>query len=357
MKSVITKSRLKNFLTMTATFACLSAPAFAKQQYAVPAEQDAYTACGRPVQLVDALRNEPEAQEFLRLLAATEKAGYHLRVLESGFLCHVVIVPNNAALKNIEVTDQNRDALAILLRSHFIGATKLEDSDFSQAGTSLRSPSGEILKLARSESGTMTVNGIPVTSGQLNAPGHTILVVSDVLPEIPEEISSAIETFIPAEVFGPGVYRDVLKNVTGKPYMYFNEIASLCGFEDRLKAGNVTVLLPREITQINTPILRDLFASDKDFVCRAFTSNVIEGRYNAKDLRELGKTGTGTIKSIDGRVFPVSYFSWVQEFAQIGIDKVQVWGPSVDDSLLEINGERQTASYTITLAHDLISLD
>ena len=50
MKSVITKSGLKNFLTITATFACLSAPAFAKKQFLVEEELDAYrAACQNPM--------------------------------------------------------------------------------------------------------------------------------------------------------------------------------------------------------------------------------------------------------------------------------------------------------------------
>jgi uncharacterized surface protein with fasciclin (FAS1) repeats len=359
MKSVITKSRLKNFLTMTATFACLSAPAFAKKQFEVPAERDAYkAACANPGnKFIDALRNEPEAQEFLRLLAATAKSPYHVSELDASIFCHVAIVPNNAALKNIEVTDQNRDALAILLRSHFIGATKLEDSDFSQSGTILRSWSGGILKLSRSENGSMTVNGIAVTSGTLNTPGHAVLVVSDVLPEIPEPFTSAVESF-KGSVGVTYVY-PVLKNITGKAELTFNEIANFCGFEERLKAGNVTILLPSKIKQIATPILRDLFASDKDFVCRAFTSNVIEGRYTSNELKQIAKTVSGKVSSIDGREFGVSYLDYgVYAYVQIG-DQVssRLRGNFFAGGTGEIVLERHTASYTIIETEDLVSLD
>jgi hypothetical protein len=360
MKSVITRSTLKNFLTITATFACLSAPAFAKKQFEVPAEQAAYKeACGDiHASLLETLRNEPEAQEFLRLLVATSKSPYRVSELETaGIFCHVAFVPNNAALKNIEVTDQNRDALAMLLRSHFIGASKLDDSDFSQSGTSVRSWSGGILKLSRSENGSITVNGVTVTRGTLNEPGSTVLVTSDVLPEIPEAITSAIDSV--RRLPGERDFYPVLKNITGKEGMTFNEIANFCGFEERIKAGNVTVLLPREIQQIATPILRDLFASDKEFVCRAFTSNVIEGRYTTNELRQLAKTGTGKVASIDGREFALSYVDYrVLAYVQVGDQTSSRFrGYYYDGGTGELIYGRQTSSYVLLVTEDLVSLD
>jgi hypothetical protein len=289
-------------------------------------------------------------------LAATQKS-YGFSYLGGTPFCHVVLVPNNAALKNIEVTEQNRDALSMVLRSHFIGGTKLEDADFSQSGTIVRSSSGAILKLARTGNGAMTVNGSTVTSGTLRSPGHTILVVSDVLPELSETITSAVESLRSKSNYGPGYYPDVLKNITGKPAITFAEIAGLCGFEERLNAGNVTVLLPRRIKQINTPILRDLFASDKEFVCHSFKSNIIEGRYTSNDLLKLAKSGTNTIASIDGRAFALSYGNFVREWAAVGDDKTQVFGPNESGGTGYLIGERHGPNYTIIEAEDLISLD
>lgn len=91
--------------------------------------------------------------------------------------------------------------------------------------------------------------------------------------------------------------------------MTFNEIASFCEFEDRINDSgeSVSILLPNEIKLVNAPIPKDLFASDKNFVCRSFTANVIEGRYTFEELKQLAMAGR-KVRSIDGRELALSTY-------------------------------------------------
>ena len=364
MKSVQIKTKTRRIVTALAISASFGTPAFAKKQFNVDAEQDAYRQSCKingTTSLLKALQNETEANEFLRLWAETSTSRYSsYNERNSAIFCNVIVVPSNEVLKGITITEANRDAVAILLNSHILGASILEESDFSVDAPQLRSWSGNLLKLSRSESGVKTVNGVPVTGGSLSDKGHSVLVVANILPEVQESIASAIEAW-PEIVgfnfdgyFAPKMY-PVLSNLTGKPYVSFNEISKICGFDQDLASGNVTVLLPTEIVHAKTPVLKDLFASDKEFVCRAFRSNILKGRFTSEDLRKKSTTADNSVTSIDGRVFTMSSFDQ-GIFAQFQIgDLVQAvaytagrngTGYTVD--------ERDTAGYVIFEAIDFV---
>ena len=370
MKAIKIMSNKCRILEVVAIFACLGTPAFAKKQLSVGAESNSYLqSCSTPGDrdLLKALQGEPEAIEFLRLWAGTSTSRYSsYRSSHDNFECSVMIVPSNSALKNITITDENRDAVAMLLNAHILGASILEESDFSADALTVRSWSGNLLRLSRSEAGVKTINGVPVTGGSLSDKGHSVLIVANILPEVQESIASAIQAWPEIVVenfhgyFAPEMY-PVLKNVTGKSYVSFNEIANICGFEQDLGTGNVTVLLPREIVHAQAPILRDLFSSDKEFVCRAFRSNILKGRFTSEDLRKKSKTVENTVRSIDGRVFTMSEYDegiftqfQIGELVQAVASSPSIYGGSGGVGHI---CERHAANYVIFEVDGFVSED
>lgn len=349
----------------------LSTQALAKNQFGVEGESEAYkAACTRnPQSLLQALQSEPEAREFLRLWADSSKS------LNSSFIdanaqifCHTAFVPKNSALQGIQVSDDNRDAIAMLLRSHFIGATFIEESDFNSQPLRLRSWSGNPIDLSRNSDGVKQVNGVSIAdSVRLTSKGHTVVVIEGILPEVFESVSDAISAWRPMYSNGvtpigakvPPEFYPVLSEVTGKPGLSFNEIMTLCDLDQVLKQGNVTLLLPGSIPYLNAPILGDLWKSDKEFVCRAFSSNIIEGNYSYAKLLQLSKASDSVLKVIDGRVLDLDYIRFNSErfsFVQLG-KEAKLVGPSIAGGTSEIVNVRETASYSIFRTEGFAALD
>jgi hypothetical protein len=327
----LTKFRLSSSVLIFGAIMGVSSSAFAKKQFYVPGEIDAYRqSCKNNVKtLGQALQEEPEAREFLRLVGETNGTNFGLK----GYIfCQTVFVPKNIYLKNVVVTQENKKSLDRLLRAHVLGASFIEESDFTSDTTRLRSWSGLPLDLSRSADGVKTVNGVKMSDEtSLESSSHTIALMEGILPEAQQSISDAISNWDPYQPRyrnegGPEFY-PVLSNVTGKPGLSFNEIMTLCKLDTKLAKGGVTVLLPTSIPYLDAPIFDELWKSDVEFVCRAFSSNILDKRHTPEDLVKLGQTNSGTVSTIDSRAVPVIFQPKRPErfsFTKIGYSELSI---------------------------------
>ncbi len=325
-------------VSLFAGLALSTTPAFAKKQFVVPSELEAYrNACPSNKPLIESLSKIPEATEYLRLMreAGTFANRYFL---QNSIACHAVLVPTNDALRDIVVTDSNRDEIALVLAYHSFGATILEESDFGVIPARIQSRTGNFIELSRARDGAKLVNRTArVLGGEVNEQGSTYLIIDRIIS--PRDISqpSIVESilnwpniysngFTPLGAKVAPSFYQVLENVTGKPGLSFIEVAELCGFKSFLEEAGTekTVLLPGNIQYTNVPILRDLFSSDKGFVCNAFSSNVLRGRYTFQQLRALAQSDAPFVETFSGKTLELEYVvGWRgRDYVRIGEEAI-----------------------------------
>ena len=366
--------RLKSFNSLFSSIIVASSvmwthPSFAKKQFIVKAEVDEYRqACAPTQDLLAALSDEPEAAEFVRLWQETSTSRYtSFGDADARIFCHVVFAPKNELLRGIVVTEANKDALAVLLRRHIIGGTILEASDFSSNPMRVRSWSGDLLDLDL-VNGQRRVNGSAIVGGNLSPTSHAVLIVDRLIPHIPESALDAIDDWRPIYTSGvtpvgqnvAPIFYPVLANVTGRPGLSYREISERCDFASKLAAADgVTILLTRSIRYTAVPVLRDLFTSDAELVCRAFRSNILQGRYTYSDLRAIAVVN-GSVDTIDGRTaavkisFPDSRF----EYLQVGdVEANALRGPAISGGTGETVYERHGTGYTILESADFVLVE
>jgi hypothetical protein len=363
------KLNLASSLLLGSAFMAISSSAMAvKQRFPRPGftQNPAYmTECYRTkdedTYLLKVLEARPEAREFVRLMKEVSLSDYQLPAARAGYSewsnCHTVFVPKNELLENVRVTRDNLDQIALLLRSHILTDTILEESDFSIGQTlRLRSSSGNPVDLTRSSNGMKAVNGIELTDDALlESSPHAIILLDAVLPEVKESILDAADRVYQYGDDVSGISYDgdgqplergypILSNVTGRPRIKFSEIMRLCNLESRLAQGGVTILVPASIPFADAPIIGELWKSDLEFVCRAFSGNILNKAYTFNDLRELGKTNS-EVTTISSRRVGAEHWPRLTKFrpehVRIGEGRV---GIGYDEDLLEV---RITSEYSI----------